>query len=542
MHAVNSFHPGEIRAQQRAGAKDVAEWAGDFIRPFMPPQHRDFFSQLPFLVVAGADAQGRHWVTLLDGEEGFVSSPDERALSLATTPDPQDPLFETLTSGGDVGVLGIELATRRRNRINGKVRSAGSNLAITVSQSFGNCPQYIHERRWRRVGRTAPKRAIRSQELSENQVALIRSADTMFIGTGQMQTGEHASNGFDASHRGGEPGFVAVVDARSLRIPDYAGNNFFNTIGNLLENPRIGLVFVDFESGGLLHVSGTARIDWDPVDSHDANARRMIEMTVEAVVERPAALGLRWSKTDEDLRALTVVDKVEEAEGITSFHLASPLGLPLPAYQAGQHLPIEIDIPAQTGPVRRSYSLSGDPGKEVYRLTIKREAKGLASRYMHDVLEVGDRIHARVPSGDFVIPCSDCPLVLASAGVGLTPMLSMLHALARADNDRPVWFVHGTRNGNTHAMRSEVVDLVAEQPQFTSELFYSQPKPNDTLGTDFDSAGRISAEKLIALNAGPLAHYMICGPATFVAEIRSGLEQKGIAGTHIHLETFGPAS
>ncbi|MEM7687616.1 MAG: pyridoxamine 5'-phosphate oxidase family protein, partial [Pseudomonadota bacterium] len=315
MHAANPFHPGELRAQQRAGAADVAEWAAEFIRPFMPPQHRDFFSELPFLVVAGADAKGRHWVTLLDGEEGFISSPDERTLVVNAVPDAYDPLSDTLMAGGDVGLLGIELATRRRNRMNGQARSAGSTLAINVTQSFGNCPQYIHERRWRRVDTVSPQEAIRSETLSESQIGLIQSADTMFVGTGQRQDGEHASNGFDASHRGGEPGFVAVVDDRHLRIPDYAGNNFFNTIGNLLENPRIGLVFVDFESGGLLHVSGTAKIDWTLADSHDPGARRMIEMTVEAVVERPAALSLRWSKDDENLSPLTVIDKLKETEG-----------------------------------------------------------------------------------------------------------------------------------------------------------------------------------------------------------------------------------
>ncbi|MEM7687375.1 MAG: pyridoxamine 5'-phosphate oxidase family protein, partial [Pseudomonadota bacterium] len=315
MHAANPFHPGELRAQQRAGAADVAGWAADFIRPFMPPQHRDFFSKLPFLVVAGADATGRHWVTLLDGKEGFVSSPDERTLVVDSEVDAHDPLAEIFTVGGDVGLLGIELATRRRNRMNGKVRSVGSSLAITVSQSFGNCPQYIHERRWRRVDNLSPQSAIRSEALSESQIALIQSSDTMFLGTGQRQDGDHASNGFDASHRGGERGFVAVIDDRHLHIPDYAGNNFFNTIGNLLENPRIGLVFVDFESGGLLHVSGTAKIDWTPADSRDPGARRMIEMTVEAVVERPAALSLRWSKDDENLSPLTVIDKLKETEG-----------------------------------------------------------------------------------------------------------------------------------------------------------------------------------------------------------------------------------
>ncbi|MBD2842138.1 FAD-binding oxidoreductase [Erythrobacter rubeus] len=508
----------------------------------MPDQHRTFFSELPFLVVSGADANGKHWVTLIDGPEGFISSPDERTLTVRTQPDAHDPLVETLMDGGDVGVLGIELATRRRNRINGRVLPSDSSLRIKVVQSFGNCPQYIRERRWRRVSKVSPQRAIRSKTLSESQIALIQSADTMFIGTGQRRHGEHSSNGFDSSHRGGEPGFVAVIDKGHLRIPDYAGNNFFNTIGNLLVNPKIGLVFVDFESGALLHVSGTTQINWEPEDSHDPGARRMIEMTIDAVIERPAALSLRWSEDDEDLLQFTVIDKVEEAAGITSFHLARADGLPLEPVEAGQHLPIELDIPGQPGPVRRSYSLSGAPASGFYRLTIKRESKGLASRYMHDVLKVGDRIRARRPSGDFAVPCTNCPLILVSAGVGLTPMVSMLHAVAGESSDRPVWFVHGTRSGSTHAMRSEVATLVAANRQISSLMAYSRPDSQDRQGIDFDTAGRINAATLIALNAGDAAHYMICGPGAFIADLRSGLEQQGVATDRIHFETFGPAS
>ncbi len=537
---ANPFHAGERRAQARAGVGDVAAWAGGYIRPAMPDQHRAFFADLPFLVLAGADADGQHWVTLLDGPEGFVTSPDATTLLLNATPSPQDPLAGNLTKGTDVGVLGIELATRRRNRLNGAFRRQGTGYAIDVRQSFGNCPQYIHERAWRRVpaGETLP--AIRTDRLNDQQIATIRAADTLFLGTGHYAQGEYASNGFDASHRGGAPGFVQVVDSTHLRIPDYAGNNFFNTIGNLLENPAIGLVFVDFETGGLLHLSGSATVDWNPKDNQDPDAQRMIDVTIEAVVERPAALSLRWSRDDEGLRDLVVTRKVVEAEGITSLYLAASDDKPLLPFDAGQHLPIELDIPGQPALVKRSYSLSGAPGTDTYRLSIKREERGIASRFLHDQVHVGSRIAARVPSGEFVVPDDESPLVLASAGVGLTPMLSMLHAAAQQSTDRPVWYVHGARNGARHALASEVDALVASKQNFAKQILYSRPSEADTVGVDYDDVGRINARTLLDLPTGRGTQYMLCGPSQWIADVYAGLEAAGVPAQHIHFETFGP--
>lgn len=537
---ASPFHAGERRAQARAGVGDVAEWAGDFIRPAMPDQHRTFFAQLPFLVLAGADGDGRHWITLLDGPEGFVTSPDAKTLTVAMTPDPQDPLTAALTGGTDIGMLGIELATRRRNRLSGTLRSNGTSYTIDVRQSFGNCPQYIHERNWQRVPAGTSQPPAQSDALNSDQIARIQAADTLFIGTGHQRDDGHTSDGFDASHRGGAPGFVQVLSATQLRIPDYAGNNFFNTIGNLLENPAIGLVFVDFETGGLLHLSGRATIDWDPTDKHDPNAQRMIDITIDAVVDRAGALSLRWFRDDAGLRDLVVTQKVVEAEGITSFSLSSANGAPLAPFEAGQHLPIELDIPDQLGRTKRSYSLSGAPGVDTYRLSIKREAHGIASRHLHDRVQVGDRIQAHAPSGDFVVPCGDCPLVLASAGVGLTPMLSMLQAVAAQGADRPVWYVHGARNGAQHAFKSEVDALIEPRPNLASLVLYSQPSDADTAGIEFDATGRITTQTLLDVNAGVGAHYLLCGPAQWIAALRTELEASGVSSHHIHFETFGP--
>lgn len=532
------FHAGELEAQRRAGAGDVASWASGFIRDYLPEQHRKFHTSLPFLVVAAADPQGRPWVTLLEGPEGFVRSPDAKTLEIATQLNGGDPLAQSFADGAEIGVLGIELATRRRNRLSGRLRPKAGGLTLDVRQTFGNCPQYISEREWRHAAPAQDIDAQWSDELTLSQTARIRKADTFFIGTGYEAGDQRPSSGFDASHRGGPAGFVEVVDDRHLRIPDYPGNNFFNTIGNLLKDPRVGLLFIDFDTGGLLHITGRAEIEWE---AGNADAQRMIHVTIDRIVDRPGASSLRWTAENSSLRPLAITDKIEETADITSFYLAATDGAPLDGFEAGQHLPIELQVPGQAGSTKRTYSLSGAPGDKHYRLSIKREPKGIASRFMHDVLQPGNVINARRPSGDFVIPCSQCPLILVSAGVGITPMLSMLHAVTTEKHNRSVWFVHVAKNEKTHAHQDEVDRLLRSQRNCNLLTFYSQSENGDIENQSFVRKGRVSAQALLDLDAGPDAHYMLCGPANFLSDIRTGLETSNVPSAQIHFETFGPA-
>ncbi|MEX6507226.1 pyridoxamine 5'-phosphate oxidase family protein [Jiella sp. M17.18] len=540
--AENPFHAGEREAQRRAEVGDVASWAGSFIRDHMPDQHRDFFAALPFLVLAGGDGEGWPWVTILEGPAGFVRSPDPRRLSVAATLHPNDPLAAGFFPGSRIGILGIELATRRRNRLNGLIRAVDDGFEIEVQQSFGNCPQYIHERAWHRAEPARAGTVRISQRLEPDQQARIAAADTFFIGSGHSADGERSSDGYDASHRGGPPGFVHVAaDGARLWFPDYAGNNYFNTLGNLVQDPRVGLLFVDFATGGLLHIAGRARVDWAPKDADDPNALRMIEVVVEKVIARQAALALRWSEDNADLRRLKVTDKVTESELITSLHLAPLDGKALAPFKPGQHLPVELQVPGQRGRVSRTYSLSGSPRAPTYRLSVKREDRGVASSFLHVGIQVGNTIEARPPAGDFTLPDDEAAFVLVSAGIGVTPMLSMLYA---AVNDQPArrgWFIHGTRDGKSHIFRAEVNALIAAAPNIRRKVFYSRPAAADVRGKDFDAEGRITADDLLALGAGADAHYMLCGPARFLADIRAGLEAGGVSPDRIHFETFGPS-
>lgn len=535
------FHDGEHAAQRRAGAGDVAQWAGSFIRDYLPEQHRKFHTSLPFLVVSGADLSGQTWVTLIDGPESFIRSPDARTITLDTDIDAQDPLKAAVDSGTDVGIVGIELHSRRRNRFSGRLTNEGHRYKIAVDQTFGNCPQYIHERWLSKVADAPKKTAKVSNKLTRSQMDWVAQADTLFIGSGHQQGEDAPSRGYDASHRGGRAGFVHISDPSHLRIPDYAGNNFFNTIGNLMVDPSLGLVFVDFDSGSLLHIAGRAKIDWRPDHSFDPEALRAIDVEIVQIIERPNALGLRWTSPNMKQKQFTVSKKIRESDSITSFYLTPTDGSNVSPFVAGQHLEIAAKIPEQPGLSKRNYSLSGDPGNgRGYRISVKRESNGNVSKFLHDHVAEGTRIRASLPSGDFIIPDACSPLVLASAGVGITPMISMLHVLAREVSDRQIWFVHGTQNSNAHAFQNEMECLAAAHPKIKPLLFYSRPLRTDIFGEDFHFKGRINSRSLLDLDAGKDAHYLLCGPAAFLWELSKGLGDEGVPSAQIHFESFGP--
>ncbi len=289
------WHAGELEAQARAGFRSH----GGAIRDQMPDQHRSFFQQLPFVVVASRDDTGSPVATMWTGAPGFVTAPDPRTLRFAVTLDPADPASGAFVPGAPFALLGIELPTRRRNRANGVI-SAVADHAITVAihQSFGNCPQYIHPRDLRAVARGAGAAAsatVRLDHLDLAATAAIRRADTFFVATAARL--DEPTGGVDISHRGGPAGFVRVdgdVDGDTLTIPDYRGNRYFNTLGNLVSEPRAALLFADFATGDVLHLQGTTQIQWDgPAVSALPGAERLWRLHVDHAWRRPGALALR---------------------------------------------------------------------------------------------------------------------------------------------------------------------------------------------------------------------------------------------------------
>ena len=293
--AGSPFHAGEQKIQSLAGVRDRIELKGRaVIRDYMPEQHRAFFAALPFMVVGLADQNGHPWATTLSGPPGFMNSADQNLLTIKAWPDRGDPLYSCLRDGAPVGGLGIEFSTRRRNRINGRVENCtfGEGFSIRVQQSFGNCPKYLQARNERPRFHSEPVPESRmAPHLGDNEVSFIAEADTFFIASRSAQLDQvESSQGLDVSHRGGLPGFVRVVSRSELCFPDLSGNLLFNTLGNLAADARAGLLFIDFQSGGMLHIIGRARICWDvPETTRSAGIERLIFLDIQRVVNRDRA-------------------------------------------------------------------------------------------------------------------------------------------------------------------------------------------------------------------------------------------------------------
>jgi predicted pyridoxine 5'-phosphate oxidase superfamily flavin-nucleotide-binding protein len=293
------FHPGEMLVQERLGVRERMEETGRrVLRNLMPDQHRAFFAGLPFLVLGTIDDEGQPWASVAAGAPGFLSTPDATTLRVAAPA----PLGAHLAEGRDIGAIGIDFAARRRNRANGLVQSlAAEGFDIRVMQSFGNCPKYIQARDWSLVerGDGAPGRVVKGRWLGAAERALIAAADTFFIASALGSVRSEPSHGVDASHRGGPPGFVRVDDEHTLTVPDFTGNSYYNTLGNLQLNPRCGLLFLDFDTGTTVQIAATAEIVWEgPEVRRFAGAERLIRFHVTERVTAERAVPLRWRFRD----------------------------------------------------------------------------------------------------------------------------------------------------------------------------------------------------------------------------------------------------
>ena len=295
-----AWHEGERLLQARAGiAERMAEIGPRVLRDYMPDQHRSFFAQLPFLVAGGLDAEGQPWASILAAPPGFAHSPDPRHLRIDALPMASDPLAAALAPGAPIALLGIEPHTRRRNRMNGTVEALdGRGFSVEVGQSFGNCPKYIQAREPVFTGGAKNAQfGPRTERLDARAQRMIRAADTFFIATAHPSAGEAGApaHGVDVSHRGGRPGFVRLDGEGTLTVPDFIGNSFFNTLGNIALNPSAGLLFVDFDNGDLLQVAVKAEVVWDGAEvAAFEGAERLLRMQVVAARHAAAALPLRF--------------------------------------------------------------------------------------------------------------------------------------------------------------------------------------------------------------------------------------------------------
>ena len=283
-------HQGEQLVQRRAGVTGDG-WGSAGVSAVIPPVAAEFLSRQRMLVIAAADDDGTVWAGLLTGPEGFTTAPATRTVVARALPRDGDPLAGRFDSERDIGMLAIEPASRRRMRVNGRARKDGDRLLVHTEQVYANCPKYIQTRTVAEDDLPATtSTALTTSTLNADQVRWISAADTFFVAT-------HAAGlGADVSHRGGNPGFVTVTGDRRLTWPDYVGNSMYMTLGNLELEPRCGLLFVDWERGHTLHLTGRARVDWSPERAAAVpGAQRLVDFDVDRVVQVTGATGQRWA-------------------------------------------------------------------------------------------------------------------------------------------------------------------------------------------------------------------------------------------------------
>jgi len=303
MSRTHQFHHGELAVQRRAGEAETARVNGGALSDRIPGGAVPFVAQQPMAVAASIAADGAVWASVLLGEPGFLRAPDARSIHVDTSrrrAAADDPLWNNIAYNSHLGMLIIELASRRRLRVNGRAHLEASRvLRLDVEQAYPNCPKYIQRRQWSLppdgAGETPGAGEARHGHLLQTRHrAWIGNTDTLFVAS------VHPEHGADASHRGGRPGFVQVIGENTLRIPDYSGNSMFNTLGNFASYPVAGLAFIDFERGWLLQLSGRVIIRWDLDDAQlrSGGTGRFWDFEVVRWRESELAMRLDWTFID----------------------------------------------------------------------------------------------------------------------------------------------------------------------------------------------------------------------------------------------------
>jgi ferredoxin-NADP reductase/MOSC domain-containing protein YiiM/ferredoxin len=263
------------------------------------------------------------------------------------------------------------------------------------------------------------------------------------------------------------------------------------------------------------------------------------DSTPKTVARNPGLANEEQAPAWPGFRQMRVAQVLKESDSVTSFILATIDGQPLPAFQAGQFVVLRLLVDPKKGPVFRSYSLSDLPGADHLRISVKRESNGIGSSFLNDRIQQGDELDVSAPRGSFTLRSGDNPVVLLSAGVGATPMMSILHALAAERSQRETWWIYGARNGAQHPFAEESRSLLKQLSRGGSVIVYSNPATTDQLGVDFDASGRINRALLEKIGVSPNSDFYLCGPSSFMQDMRDGLRNWGVPAGNVHTEVFG---
>ena len=581
------FHAGEQEIQARMGVRESMERFGkQVIASFMPEQHREFYQQLPFILLGHADRKGWPWATMLFNKAGFVTSENNKKLTINSKPINGEPFYKLLQQDQQqnkrIGLLGIELSTRRRNRLAGHITQVNDTaIEIEVDQAFGNCPQYIQMRELIKVDEKAQEipEVTSITKFDDKTKKFIQNSDTFFVASYVKTENDNANinEGVDVSHRGGRPGFIRVDNNNTLTIPDYTGNFHFNTLGNFLLTPKAGLLFPDFETGDLLTLTGTVEILWDSAETEFfEGAERLWQFKIDHGYWMKNALPLRWKPGKYSANTLLTgtwdeAKKTRQAESernqwqnykitkitnessvIKSFYL-SPEKNQRPLFTAGQFITVKAVI--NNKDVIRTYTVSSSPHDSDYRISVKRETSndknipdGVFSSYLHDKTSVGDTLQIKAAAGDFTFDAqSERPAVLIAAGVGITPMISiarfaLLEAI-RTRSRRKLTVIHAAHD---HAQRAFFEELKEIENSSAGNIrcFWALSEIDDELiaGEHYNHQGHINSALLQAVLPLDDYDFYLCGPAGFMQTTYNLLRDLGVNDQRVFAESFGPAS
>ncbi len=540
MKIEKPYHEGELAAQQRANESEAAIVNGRVFSPAIPAGALSFIAEQPMGVVGSIDSKGRVWASVLVGEPGFLSAPDNRTLILDLS-EPRsasdDPLWRNVSPQSNVGLVIIEFGSRRRLRVTGRARKvSATQYVIDVERAYPNCPKYIQRRTWREPTSDSPRGATvssRGRKLTAAQQTLIGGADTFFVASA------HPEQGIDISHRGGRPGFVDILEDDRLLIPDFAGNSMFNTLGNFISYPYAGLAFIDFPQNCLLQLTGRADILWDAADpsNETGGTRRYWQFEIFEWIECELPYRLIWDYWDASPHNPRPLDKRQagsslslkverirqETERIKSFRLRAADGGLLPKFQAGAHLRVKVGLPGGDT-ADRHYSLLSNPNDlQAYEIGVLLEPEGRGgSRYLHERIQVGDIIDSSLPINEFPLANDAAHSILIAGGIGITPILSMMHQLASEQKSLEIHYT--ARTEADLAFRETIERIAGERAHFYSSNAAGGRRP--------------SLERILA-KPQPGAHVYGCGPRRMISALRDIASATGWPPAQIHFESFG---
>jgi ferredoxin-NADP reductase/predicted pyridoxine 5'-phosphate oxidase superfamily flavin-nucleotide-binding protein len=549
MNEQSPFHSGELTVQALANEADIAQRNGTVVSKHIIKGALSFIGQQSMTVVSSTDENNQIWTSVLFGEPGFIKAQDDQHILIdrkKIIQQPNDPLWRNIEHNSQVGLVIIELSTRRRLRVNGNISLlSNGQYEVTVAQAYPNCPKYIQRRQPNLsagvLTYNAPMPKFGS-ELTSEQLTLITDSDSFFVGSGVT---DHHN---DASYRGGDPGFVSIVNNRQLLIPDYKGNSMFNTLGNFESNEHTGLVFIDFESNKLLQLTGTAKVLWDQVD--DANitggTKRYWHFNVTRWQETALPPALNWTffeysphnpkpLVSEEL-LLVVSDITQKSDRIKALKLTAKDGGILPAFEPGSHLPVEIELSTKNTALRHYSITSSSHDNRFYEIAVQQEKHGSGgSNYMHEQLSLGQIINAKSPVNAFSLSSPGKHHILIAGGIGITPILSMLRHLSQKNESYELHY--SVKTDNDLAFKAEIVKLAGNNAHF----YVTKGKSTEGNSTHKSLPTRLDINSLFN-ERNKSSHVYVCGPIKMIEAVKDTADENNWQANRIHFESFGSSA